>query len=120
VGEDLTAQAIYDHTALGAAAMEDVSINKGSAQNLLTDPHTLQYESSGSDSSSSGEDSEVETEPSGAVRPMLYNYKVNIDYIRARIRLHKATKVRPINLNGEKLADVEAAGALQSELKASG
>jgi hypothetical protein len=45
---------------------------------------------------------------------MLYSFRVNMDYIRAR-RWYNAVKRRPRGPNGEVLSDIEAAGLVLQE-----
>lgn len=51
---------------------------------------------------------------------MQYNIRVNMEYIRARIRHYNNFRRRPAGLIGKVLAEVEARGALLSETQENG
>lgn len=81
----------------------------------------FQYESSSSDEGSHEEDNPInDQQPNSAAHPMLYKLRVNMDYIRARLRHHNTVGRRPTGPNGEVLAEVEAYGALLQEIRANG
>lgn len=52
--------------------------------------------------------------------PVMYNFRVHTDYIRARIRWRNATLRRITAADGSALSDVDAAGAALSQIKSTG
>lgn len=75
-----------------------------------------QYEVSDSDSNAS----DINQEPKNSARSMLYNFRVNKDYIRARIRHFNTSRRRPKGPNGETLGELDACGALLTEIRTNG
>lgn len=81
----------------------------------------FQYESPSSDEGSNDEDNPTSDQQSiTAAHPMLYNSRVNMNYIRARIRHHNNVRRRPSGRNGDALAEVDACGALSQQTRANG